>query len=127
MPEDLLEDRHCDIARSVQAMYEEALFHLIAGYNSVLASAISHSRGGCAMNSVANGKIRRMTSFRRVYVQSAAGDAVGAAYVVWHRLGGARSFVMDHAFWGPAFPPGSVISNWQRGDILIGGLHDTLA
>jgi len=62
--------------------------------------------GGCAMNSVANGKIRRMTPFRRVYVQSAAGDAggaIGAAYVVWHRLGGHRSFVMDHAFWGPQF------------------------
>jgi carbamoyltransferase len=58
------------------------------------------------MNSVANGKIRRMTPFRRVYVQAAAGDAggaVGAAYVVWHRLGGARAFAMHHAYWGPAF------------------------
>ena len=58
------------------------------------------------MNSVANGKIRRMTPFRRVYVQSAAGDAggaIGAAFAVWHRLGGSRSFVMDHAFWGPQF------------------------
>ena len=47
--------------------------------------------GGCAMNSVANGKIRRMTPFRRVYVQAAAGDAggaIGAAYTVWHKLGG---------------------------------------
>src|SRR5204863_9538722 len=62
--------------------------------------------GGCAMNSVANGKIRRVTPFRRVYVQSAAGDAggaVGAAYAVWHRLGGARSFTMDHAYLGPQF------------------------
>ena len=62
--------------------------------------------GGCAMNSVANGKVRRMTPFRRVYVQSAAGDAggaIGAAFAVWHKLGGARSFVMDHAYWGPQF------------------------
>ena len=46
------------------------------------------------MNSVANGKVRRMTPFRRVYVQSAAGDAggaIGAAFAVWHRLGGARA------------------------------------
>ena len=34
--------------------------------------------GGCAMNSVANGKVRRETAFRRVYVQAAAGDAGGA-------------------------------------------------
>jgi carbamoyltransferase len=39
-------------------------------------------------------------------VQSAAGDAggaIGAAYAVWHQLGGARSFVMEHACWGPQF------------------------
>ena len=62
--------------------------------------------GGCAMNSVANGKIRRVTPFRRVYVQAAAGDAggaIGAAYTVWHKLGGTRCFIMDHAYWGPAF------------------------
>ena len=58
------------------------------------------------MNSVANGKVRRLTPFRRVYVQSAAGDAggaIGAAFALWHKLGGARSFVMDHAYWGPQF------------------------
>ena len=45
------------------------------------------------MNSVANGKIRRKTPFRRVYVQSAAGDAggaIGSAFAVWHKLGGKR-------------------------------------
>jgi carbamoyltransferase len=47
-----------------------------------------------------------MTPFRRVYVQSAAGDAggaIGAAFALWHRLGGLRTFVMDHAYWGPQF------------------------
>ena len=37
---------------------------------------------------------------------SAAGDAggaIGAAFTVWHKLGGKRSFRMDHAYWGPAF------------------------
>jgi carbamoyltransferase len=84
--------------------------------------------GGCAMNSVANGKIALKTPFKKIYVQSAAGDAggaIGAAFVVWnrianvatidsssqpHTLAGAkgllpkgRSFVMDHAYWGPQF------------------------
>jgi carbamoyltransferase len=105
-PEDPLEDRHRDIARSVQAMYEEAFFQLIGPLQRRFGLSDIALAGGCAMNSVANGKIRRNTPFRRVYVQSAAGDAggaIGAAYVVWHRLGGARSFVMDHAFWGPEF------------------------
>jgi carbamoyltransferase len=105
-PEDPLEDRHRDIARSVQAMYEEAFFHLIGPLQQRFDLTDIALAGGCAMNSVANGKIRRMTRFRRVYVQSAAGDgggAIGAAFAAWHKLGGARSFVMDHAFWGPQF------------------------
>jgi carbamoyltransferase len=111
-PEDPLEDRHRDIARSVQAMYEEAFFHLIGMLQGRYGLTNIALAGGCAMNSVANGKIRRATPFRRVYVQSAAGDAggaVGAAYVVWHRLGGARSFVMDHAFWGPQFSSAEIM------------------
>jgi carbamoyltransferase len=105
-PTDPLEERHRDIARSVQAMYEEAFFHLIATLQRRSGLTDIALAGGCAMNSVANGKVRRMTPFRRVYVQSAAGDAggaIGAAYAVWHELGGARSFVMDHAYWGPQF------------------------
>jgi carbamoyltransferase len=105
-PADPLEDRHRDIARSVQAMYEEAFFHLIGRLHKRHAITDLTLAGGCAMNSVANGKVRRVTPFRRVYVQSAAGDgggAIGAAFALWHKLGGARSFVMDHAYWGPQF------------------------
>jgi len=103
---DPLDDRHRDIARSAQAMYEEAFFHLIGALQKRYGLTNLALAGGCAMNSVANGKVRRMTPFRRVYVQSAAGDAggaIGAAFAVWHQLGGARSFVMDHAYWGPQF------------------------
>jgi carbamoyltransferase len=105
-PDDPLLDRHRDIARSAQTMYEEAFFNLIAPLQQRSGLANVALAGGCAMNSVANGKIRRTTSFRRIYVQSAAGDAggaIGAAFAVWHRLGGARSFVMEHAYWGPSF------------------------
>ena len=103
---DELTQRHKDIARSVQAMYEEAFFHLLhvlhnrhGGENLTLA-------GGCAMNSVANGKVLRNSPYKRVYIPSAAGDAgggIGAAFAVWHKLGGKRGFVMDHAYWGPQF------------------------
>ena len=104
-PDEPLEERHRDIAHSVQAMYEEAFFHLISRLHQRYGLTDLALAGGCAMNSVANGKVRRMTPFRRVYVQSAAGDAggaIGAAFAVWHNLGGARSFVMDHALLGPA-------------------------
>jgi carbamoyltransferase len=105
-PVDALENRHRNIASSVQAMYEEAFFHLITKLQQRHELAQIALAGGCAMNSVANGKVRRRTKFQRVYVQSAAGDAggaIGAAFAMWHRLGGTRKFVMDHAYWGPAF------------------------
>ena len=116
-PADPLEDRHRDIARSVQAMYEEAFFHLIQSAQSRYGLTDLALAGGCAMNSVANGKVRRVTPFRRVYVQAAAGDAggaIGAAFAVWHKLGGERSFVMDHAYWGPEFGPGDIAELLSR-------------
>jgi carbamoyltransferase len=121
-PSDPLEQRHRDIARSVQAMYEEAFFHLIESVQRRYRLSDLVLAGGCAANSVANGKVRRMTPFRRVYVQSAAGDAggaIGASFTVWHRLGGARSFVMDHAFWGPGFAQAEI-------DALIAEQADAL-
>jgi carbamoyltransferase len=101
-----LEKRHHDVARSMQAMYEEAFFHLLTAVQKDSGLANLALAGGCAMNSVANGKVRRRTNFRRVYVQAAAGDAggaIGSALAVHHKLGGKRSFVMDHAYWGPQF------------------------
>jgi carbamoyltransferase len=112
-PTDPLEQRHRDIASAVQAIYEEAFFHLIATLQRRSGLTDLALAGGCAMNSVANGKVRRMTAFRRIYVQAAAGDAggaIGAAYAVWHRLGGKRSFMMDHAYWGPQSAEGEVTS-----------------
>ena len=125
-PEDPLDDRHRDIARSVQAMYEEAFFRLIGRlYERYQLSDLALA-GGCAMNSVANGKVRRMTPFRRVYVQAAAGDAggaIGAAFAVWHKLGGQRSFVMDHAYWGPQFGRDDVakLLSEHRAEIALAG------
>jgi carbamoyltransferase len=105
-PADSIDDRHRDIARSAQAMYEEAFFNLIANLQQRCGFSDLALAGGCAMNSVANGKVRRLTPFRRVYVQAAAGDAggaIGSAFTVWHNLKGKRQFVMDHAYWGPGF------------------------
>ena len=100
-------DRHENIAASLQFIYEEAFFHLL---NHVYARTKNPNlclAGGCALNSVANGKIFERTKFKSLYIQCAAGDAggaVGAAYYVWnHALKNPRSFVMDRAYFGPDF------------------------
>jgi carbamoyltransferase len=107
-PDEPLEQRHRDLARSVQAMYEEAFFHLLNALHRRYGMDALALAGGCAMNSVANGKVYRNTPFRRLYVQSAAGDAggaIGAACTAWGRIagGGAGRTPMAHAYWGPAY------------------------
>lgn len=122
----LLEQKHRNVARSVQAMYEEAFFHLINHLHEKHRLRNLALAGGCAMNSVANGKVMRQSPFQRLYVQSAAGDAggaIGAAVYVWHQIrnsitavaadtspkrsvlegdapGGRQ--IMDHAYLGPS-------------------------
>jgi carbamoyltransferase len=104
-PDAPIEARHRNLAFATQAVYEDAFFHLLAALQSRYGHGAIALAGGCAYNSVANGKIKDRTAFRQIYLQSAAGDAggaIGAALAVWHRTGG-RAAPMTHAFWGPSF------------------------
>jgi carbamoyltransferase len=106
-PGEPLTHKHEDLAASLQARYEEAFFDLLNRVHEKTRSSSLCLAGGCAMNSVANGKIFDKTPFKEVYIQPAAGDAggaIGAAYYVWHQvLGKSRDFVMKTAYWGPEY------------------------
>jgi len=110
--DDPITKAHENIAASLQAIYEEAFFHILNHVYHKTNKLHLCLAGGCAMNSVANGKIFDKTPFKEVYIQSAAGDAggaLGAAYYVWnHKLNNKRSFVMDHSYWGPEFSENDV-------------------
>ncbi|TAJ25809.1 MAG: carbamoyltransferase [Reyranella sp.] len=113
-PKAPLEDHHRDIARSAQVTYENAFFNLLNALHARYGADAVVLAGGCAYNSVANGKVLERSPFKRLYVQSAGGDAggaIGAAYATWQKTGGAtkkRSFVMDHAYWGPSATPDEI-------------------
>ena len=104
-PEEPVLARHEAIAASLQVVFEDAVSQVLSAVYDQTRLATLCLAGGCAMNSVMNGKIRARTPFTQVYIQPAAGDngtALGAALWVWHQLlGHPRSFVMDHAYWGP--------------------------
>src|SRR6266851_939244 len=112
LPEEPLEQRHRNLAASLQARLEEVYLGMLGKLAKATGLKSICLAGGVAFNCVANGKIFESTSFEQVYVQPAAGDgglAVGAAYYVWHqKLGKPRSFVMDHAYWGPGFPAAEI-------------------
>lgn len=106
-PDEPLAARHEAIAASIRVVFEEAVFHVLKDlYRKTHLSRLCLA-GGCAMNSVLNGKIREQTPFQEVYIQPAAADngtALGAALYVCHQvLGQPRRFVMEHAYWGPKF------------------------
>jgi carbamoyltransferase len=105
-PEDALDARHEALAASLQRVYEEAAFTVLRALHSRVRNPRLCLAGGCAMNSVANGKIRSETPFSDIYIQPASGDngtALGAALHVWHKGGGESRFQMRHGYWGPQF------------------------
>jgi carbamoyltransferase len=106
-PGEELTQRHKDIAASLQWVYEERFFALVRALVRRTSLKRLALAGGCAMNSVANGKLFERTDVEEVYIQAAAGDAgtaLGAALWVHHALGGtSRSFVMEHCYWGPGY------------------------
>lgn len=78
-PNDEVTQKHKDIACSLQVVYEEILFHILDHLNEIYPNVRELClSGGCAQNSVANGKITSRTNFDNVWVQPAAGDAGGA-------------------------------------------------
>jgi carbamoyltransferase len=106
-PDEPLTQFHEDVAHSLQSVYENCAFHVLNGLWKRTKARRLCLAGGCAMNSVANGKVRTETPFEEIYVQPGASDngtALGAAYFVWHqRLGKPRAFVMKHALWGTSY------------------------
>ncbi|MGH2569784.1 MAG: carbamoyltransferase family protein, partial [bacterium] len=90
-PDQLLTQRHMDLAASIQAVTDEIVLRLARSLAAETGIANLCLAGGVALNCVANGKVLRDGCFRRLYVQPAAGDAGGAlgvATYVSHRLHG---------------------------------------
>jgi len=132
-PDEPLEQRHHDLASTLQARLEEVYLGMLKKLAAKTGAKAVCLAGGVAFNCVANGKIFDATPFEQVYVHPAAGDAglaVGAAYYVWHQiLGQPRSFVMNHAYWGPGYSPEQVraavaASSVSQGGYTIAELHE---
>jgi carbamoyltransferase len=117
-PDEPLTAEHEAIAASLQQVFEDAAMHVLNAAHARTKSPRLCLAGGCAMNSVANGKVRARTPFEEVYVQPAAGDngtALGAAFDVWHRVSREpRRFAMAHASWGPSFDDEQIAEAIER-------------
>jgi carbamoyltransferase len=102
-----IEQRHYDIASSLQTVLEETVLELARWLRTATRADSLCLAGGVALNCVMNARIRDEGPFRDVWAQPAAGDAgtaLGAAlWVDANERGDGRAYQMDHAYLGPAF------------------------
>ena len=99
--------RDMDLAFALQHRFEEVFFHLLDRLHQTVPCDDLAMAGGCALNSVANGKLFDCTPFRRTYIQPAAGDeglAIGAALHTYHSvLKQPRRHELKNSYLGPEF------------------------
>jgi len=105
--DDPLEQRHKDIAASVQKVTDEVMLTMANYVHKETGTRNLCLAGGVALNCVANGKILRDGPFEHLFIQPAAGDAGGAigiaSYIHHSLLKSERTFTMRHAFTGPEY------------------------
>lgn len=100
-----IEQRHMDIAASLQEVLQNVQLHLLSHYRRETGLRRLCLAGGVALNCVANGLILRSRLFDDVYVQAAAGDdgsALGAAFYAAH-LAGETPKAPSGASLGPSY------------------------
>ena len=90
-PEELLTQRHMDLAASVQVVLEEVVLRMTRALAAETGKKNLCLAGGVALNCVANGRLLRDGHFERIWIQPAAGDAggaLGAALAAYHSFKG---------------------------------------
>ncbi len=88
-PESLLEQKHMDMAASIQLVTEEIVLAIANHIHQQTGMKNLVLAGGVALNCVANGRLLREGPFEDIWVQPASGDAggaLGAAQFVWYQL-----------------------------------------
>jgi len=106
-PNTEITQRDMDLAYAMQHSFETVFFHMLNDLHRKVPCSDLAMAGGCALNSVANGKLFKETPFRRTWIQPAAGDeglAIGAALHTYHSvLKQPRRDFAPSAYLGPDF------------------------
>ncbi len=113
--------RDMDLAFALQQRFEEIFFHLLNHLHQQVPCEDLVMAGGCALNSVANGKLFDRTPFRRTYIQPAAGDeglAIGAALHTYHSvLQQPRRHELKNSYLGPEFSDSHIESSLKKANL----------
>jgi carbamoyltransferase len=117
-PHTEITQRDMDLAFALQHRFEEVFFYLLNRLHRQVPLENLAMAGGCALNSVANGKIFDRTPFGSTYIQPAAGDeglAIGAALHTYHSVvGQPRRHELKSSYLGPEFPDSRIQAALQN-------------
>lgn len=133
--EEPLNQRHMDIAASIQAITEEAVLRLTRSIAKETQFENLCLAGGVALNCVANGKIQRDGKFKNIWIQPASGDAggaLGAALAAYHiHKGQPRTKIknldrMSGAYLGPAYDRNQIHATLDKYSAVYRDIEDDL-
>jgi carbamoyltransferase len=135
--EELLTQRHMDLAASVQAVLEKIVLQMTCSLAAQTGARNLCIAGGVGLNCVANGKILRTGRFQNIWIQPASGDAGGAlgaalaAYHIHHQRPRVRESAQDGmkgSYLGPVFEQsdierrlraaGAIFTSYSDGELL---------
>lgn len=127
-PNEQLNKRHKDIAASLQKLTEEVVFKILNNLYRETGCQNLCLAGGVALNSVANGKIIKKTSFKKVYIPPDPGDggtSLGAAFYIYNSiLDRKRNYRLNSAYLGPHFTISEVEEFLKRNEIKYSSFKD---
>jgi carbamoyltransferase len=111
LPEDQLNQEHCNLAYAIQQVTEEIILSMAACAKEKTGADYLCMAGGVALNCVANGKLLNSKMFKDIYIQPAAGDAggaLGAALSAYYIYYGKERIISDQdkmygSFLGPSY------------------------
>lgn len=117
------EQKHLDLARSVQQVIEEVVLKIVKHATALTGCRNLCLAGGVALNCVANGRLIQQQACDAIWIQPAAGDAggaLGAAMLAWYqyyqqqRSADGVQDSMHSALLGPAFSASQIEQTLQQ-------------
>jgi len=103
---DPIESRHMDIASSTQIVFEEITIKILNRLYELNSSDNLCLSGGCAMNSVFNGKILQNTKYKNIYINHSPGDSggsIGAGMIAINKIYKKIVKIEDTPYLGPNY------------------------
>ena len=104
---DEIDERHKDIAASLQKMTNEVLLCMVNYLYETTNMDYLTIAGGVGLNCVANNYILEQSSFKDIFIQPAANDAgtaLGACCYIWNQvLNNKQKFTLENVYLGTEF------------------------